>query len=66
MTDAGRPVVMIECKLGDAPISRSLRYLHTRFPQAEAWQLSASGSKDYRSTEGIRVAPALAYLATLV
>ena len=66
VTDAGRPVVLIECKLGDAPISRSLKYLHARFPQAEAWQLSASGSKDYRSTEGIRVAPALGYLATLV
>jgi len=37
-------------------------YLKAKFPQAEAWQLSAIGRKDYVSEEGIRVAPALALL----
>ncbi len=32
-----------------------LRYLKARFPEAEAWQIWATGSKDYRSPEGIRV-----------
>ena len=48
--------------MGDADIDRSLRYLKAKFPQAEAWQLSAIGRKDYVSQEGIRVAPALALL----
>jgi hypothetical protein len=43
-----------------------LRYLKTRFPEAEAWQLSAVGGKDFQTREGIRVAPALALLKTLV
>jgi uncharacterized protein len=43
-----------------------VRYLKARFPQAQAWQLSAVGSKDYQTREGIRVAPALALLRTLV
>jgi hypothetical protein len=64
--DAGRPAWLIECKLGDAPISPPLKYLHAKFPTAEAWQLSAFGSKDFRSSEGIRVAPALPFLARLV
>lgn len=33
---------------------------------AEAWQISATGTKDYVSREGIRVAPACEFLATLV
>jgi hypothetical protein len=44
----------------------ALRYLKTRFPAAAAWQLSAAGTKDYQTPEGIRVAPALALLKTLV
>ena len=44
----------------------SLRLLKASFPGAEAWQLSAVGRKDYQTREGIRVAPALALLKTLV
>jgi hypothetical protein len=60
------PILLVEAKQGDVPLDRSLRYLKLRYPQADAWQISASGSKDFVSPEGIRVAPALALLQTLV
>ena len=61
-----RPVLLVECKWTDAPPDRSLRYLSARFPEAQAWQLSAIGTKDYQTPEGIRVAPALSLLGDLV
>ncbi len=66
VTDRRKPLRLIECKWADAEIDRSLRYLKARFPDAEAWQISATGQKDYVSPEGIRVAPALAFLQGLV
>lgn len=62
VVDRNTPVLIVECKWGDAEIDRSLKYLKSKFPQAEAWQLSAIGRKDYVSEQGIRVAPALALL----
>lgn len=61
-----RPILMVECKHGDAELDRGLRYLAPRFPKAAAWQISAIGKRDYATPEGIRVAPALALLRTLV
>lgn len=60
------PILLIECKWNDVRVDNGLRYLRRRFPGAEAWQLSAVGLKDYISPEGIRVAPALTLLRTLV
>lgn len=60
------PLLAVECKVSDEPIDRGLRYLKAKFPRCDAWQLSASGRKDYVTPEGIRVAPALRLLATLV
>lgn len=60
------PVLFVECKSSDRDVSPPLRYLKARFPDVAAWQLSASGSRDYVSREGIRVAPALTLLGTLV
>lgn len=63
----GREVrLLVEAKWADAPLDRSLRYLKARFPAAEAWQVSATGTKDHVSPEGIRVAPALRLLRRLV
>lgn len=63
----GRTVqLFVECKWRDAEIGRGLRYLKVRFPRCEAWQVSAVGSKDYVTPDGIRVAPALRLLRTLV
>ncbi len=66
VTERREPKLLVECKWGDAAPERALRYLKTRFPAAAAWQLSAAGTKDYQTPEGIRVAPALALLKTLV
>jgi len=57
-----RPTHLVECKWTDAPVDRSLRYLKLRFPECEAWQISAVGIKDFVSPEGIRVCPALEFL----
>ena len=65
VVEGRRPMLLVGCKWGDAPVDRGLRYLKTRFPAGEAWQVSAVGSKDYVSPEGIRVAPALALLRRL-
>lgn len=36
-----------------------------RFPECEAWHISAVGSKHFVSPEGIRICPALAFLRRL-
>jgi len=59
------PVLMVECKWADTDLDRGLRYLKARFPAAEAWQVSATGVKDYQTPEGIRVAPVLELLRNL-
>jgi predicted AAA+ superfamily ATPase len=60
------PRLMVECKWADTEVDRSLKYLKARFPACEAWQVSAVGTKDYVTPEGIRVAPAMQLLRGLV
>ena len=62
----GHPPLLVECKWSDADVDRGLRYLKGKLPQAEAWQISATGTKDYVTPEGVRVAPALRLLANLI
>ena len=62
----GHPPLLVECKWSDAGVDRSLRYLKGKLPHAETWQISATGSKDYLTPEGIRVAPAPKLLGNLV
>ncbi len=59
------PILLVESKWSDAEIDRGLRYLKQRFPSADAWQISAVGKKDYRTPEGVRVAPAVELLKKL-
>ena len=66
VVDRDRPILCVECKWNDAPLDRSLRYFKARFPDCDAWQISAIGTKDYLGAGGIRVAPALALLGTLI
>jgi uncharacterized protein len=66
VTERRKPVLLVECKWADAELDRSLRYLKTRFPKCEAWQVSATGRRDYVSPDGIRVSPAPAFLSRLV
>ncbi len=62
----GKPIRLIEAKWGDTQVVRGLRYLKTRFPEAEAVQIAATGKKDYLTTEGIRVRPAISFLTELI
>lgn len=66
ITERRQPKTIIECKWADRDVDKSLRYLKTKFPKVEAWQLSATGKKDYVNKDGIRVAPALNFLKELV
>jgi len=66
ITERRKPVLLVESKWADATLDPSLRYLKARFPSADAWQVSGAGKKDYLTPEGIRVAPALQLLSTLV
>ena len=61
-----KPQRLIECKWNDTDISPALKYLKTRFPDCEAWQLSAIGKKDYVGDLGTRVCPAPLFLKTLI
>ncbi|MFI5198459.1 MAG: ATP-binding protein [Thermoanaerobaculia bacterium] len=66
VTEKGVPLRFVEVKSADADVSSNLRSLKARFSKAEAWQVSAAGTKDYVTPEGIRVAPAILFLSTLV
>ena len=60
-----RPTLLVECKWADAPIDRGLSYLKRRFPDCQAWQVCAVGTKDFLSPEGVRACPALELLRRL-
>ncbi len=62
ITEDRQPRILIECKWADDPVSPSLRYLKNKFPNTEAWQIHATGKKDYETKEGIRVTSALTFL----
>lgn len=66
VTHNRKPIQFVECKWANASVSPALRYLKQRFPDCEALQISATGEKDFMSSEGIRVCPATVFLATLV
>ena len=66
VVDGRDPTLFVECKWAESDVDRSLRYLKARFPKAQAWQLSATGKKDYVTHEGIRVSPALSLLNELI
>ena len=66
VTENRKPHMFVEAKWADTEVDRGLRYLKARFPKTEAWQISASGKKDYVNSDGIHVAPALALLSKLV
>ena len=66
VTDRESPLLLVECKWNDGDLDRNLKYLKAKFTEAEAWQISAVGEKDYVSPEGIRVAPGLKLLQNLI
>ena len=58
-------LMVVECKWGDGPVDRGLRYLVERAAPERAWQISATGERDLTTPEGIRVAPARELLTRL-
>jgi hypothetical protein len=60
------PLRFIECKWGDDGVSQVMRFLRERFSQADFWQISAVGKKDFKTTDGIRVCPAWVFLRDLI
>ena len=66
LTDRRGPTHLIEVKWSDRPVDKGLRYMHARFSDAAALQISATGTDDYRTPDGIRVQPALSFLTSLV
>ena len=66
VTDRSGPTHLIEVKWSDRPVDTSLRSLHARCPDAAAIRIGATGTDDYRTPDGIRVQPALAFLQCLV
>jgi predicted AAA+ superfamily ATPase len=66
VTEDGQPKLLVEAKWADTSVDSSLRYLLARFPGTPAWQVSATGTKDHVTAEGIRCAPALTLLGDLV
>ena len=66
ITENGRPILLVECKQGEKNVSRSLRYLKKRFPDASAVQLYQGPGRDRIDREGIRVCPAHDFLGGLV
>jgi len=61
-----KPITLIECKWDDVPISPALKYLKLRFKDCEAWQITATGKKDFVDALGIRATPAINFLANLI
>ena len=66
ITEDNKPIEFIEVKRGDTQVSKGLKYLKKRFPDVKSFQLSATGTKEYRSKENIIVMPALNYLKGLI
>ena len=66
VSERTRPVLAVECKWSDARPSRSLRYWRKRFPDCQAWQLTANSRQDFVTPNGIRVCHALEFLKGLV
>ena len=66
VVERNKPILLVECKASDSDIDRGIRYLRAKFPGADAWQITASGRKDFVTPDGIRVAPALKLLSTLI
>lgn len=66
ITENSNPVQFIEVKWKEDQVSKGLKYLKKKFPETEAFQLSAIGTKDYLTLDGIRVLPAIRFLSRLI
>ncbi len=65
VTEEQKPMLLVECKWAETQVDKTLVYLKQRHPEARAYQLSATGTKDHETREGIRVCHALELLREL-
>lgn len=66
VTENRKPLLFIECKWKDESVHKGLSYLKKRFPNTQSLQISATGTRDFQTPDGIRVCPAIAFLETLL
>lgn len=67
VTEDHLPTLMIECKLSPTKgVSKNLRYLKRKFPDAEAIELSFAPVEPMVDKEGVRVQHALDFLNSLI
>lgn len=61
-----KPILFVECKMGDTSVSPHLKYLKNKFPQVAGYQLTYNYKKDFKTSEGIRVVDAYKVLNELL
>jgi hypothetical protein len=66
IVEDNKPMVCVECKVKDENPSKHLLYFLEKFPSCKAWQVTLDGTKNVTTKEGIRIAPAIQFLTTLV
>ena len=58
ITEARKPIILVECKATEKTVSKDLRYLKEKFPKSSAFQVSNATQSDYLDGKsGIRVGP---------
>ncbi len=65
ITENDKPKMFIECKWGDVELSKNLKYIKKRFPDAECYQIYAEGDKEYEES-GVTLIPAYKLLQKFV
>jgi predicted AAA+ superfamily ATPase len=66
VTEAGRPILAVECKWKTADIHPGLQYFKNKFSQCEAVQITMEPCEPYINKDGIRVWNALQFLGNLI
>lgn len=66
VTEDQLPSLLIEVKWKETRVSKALRYLKQRFPEADAWQIHAEGESRAKTPEGIHTAPVHTFLQRLI
>ena len=65
IADRSRPLLAVEAKLADRPLSKALLYFKRKFPEAQAYQVALHGARDSVSADGIRCLPMLRFVRVL-
>ncbi|MBL8026183.1 MAG: ATP-binding protein [Fibrobacteres bacterium] len=66
ITEDGRPIQCVECKLSDRKPTDALLYFKSKFPECEAIQVTCENEKSYVHKSGIKIIPALIFLDRFV